>query len=494
MSSSHPTIFALSSGRGPAAIAVIRISGPRAGEALKALTGKIPSPRQAALARIRDPHTQDIIDEALGLWFPAPHSETGEDVAELQLHGGRAVIAAVLGALARIDGLKPAEAGEFTRRAFENGKLDLTAVEGLADLVAAETQGQRRQAFRQMKGLLGGRAESWRQRLIQALALVEARIDFSNEADVPDNLLAPALAIAREMETEIAAALADGGRGERLREGLVVAIAGPPNAGKSTLLNLLAKREAAIVSPYAGTTRDVIEVHLDLAGWPVTLLDTAGIRDTEDPVELEGVRRARERAAAADLVLWVVDSRDSPNSGAAATANEAESTGKAESRPPTWLIRNKIDLIEGQTQRSEPGLLDIVTSEAVFDPNKPLKNMVKNELTHKTESEPTKTESIFNLSTVTGEGFDQLLAQMARQAESFLAGAEQALVTRERHRRALEEVLAALRRAQGGEVAAREDLLAEELRIAARALGRLTGRVDVEDILDVIFRDFCIGK
>jgi tRNA modification GTPase len=235
-------------------------------------------------------------------------------------------------------------------------------------------------------------------------------------------------------------------------------------------------------------------VHLDLAGWPVTLLDTAGIRDTEDPVELEGVRRARERAAAADLVLWVVDSRDSPNSGAAATANEAESTGKAESRPPTWLIRNKIDLIEGQTQRSEPGLLDIVTSEAVFDPNKPLKNMVKNELTHKTESEPTKTESIFNLSTVTGEGFDQLLAQMARQAESFLAGAEQALVTRERHRRALEEVLAALRRAQGGEVAAREDLLAEELRIAARALGRLTGRVDVEDILDVIFRDFCIGK
>ena len=491
------TIFALSSGRGPAAIAVVRISGARAGDALKTLGVKIPEPRKAGLARVRNPDPladNEIIDEALALWFPAPHSETGEDVAELQLHGGRAVIAAVLTALGRIEGLRPAEAGEFTRRAFENGKLDLTAVEGLADLVMAETQGQRRQAFRQMKGLLGGRAESWRQRLIQALALVEARIDFSNEADVPDNLLAPALAIAREMETEIAAALADGGRGERLREGLVVAIAGPPNAGKSTLLNLLAKREAAIVSPYAGTTRDVIEVHLDLAGWPVTLLDTAGIRDTEDPVELEGVRRARERAAAADLVLWVVDSRDSPNSGAAATANEAESTGKAESRPPTWLIRNKIDLIEGQTQRSEPGLLDIVTSEALFDPNKPLKNMVKNELTHKTESEPTKTESIFNLSTVTGEGFDQLLAQMARQAESFLAGAEQALVTRERHRRALEEVLAALRRAQGGEVAAREDLLAEELRIAARALGRLTGRVDVEDILDVIFRDFCIGK
>ena len=201
-------------------------------------------------------------------------------------------------------------------------------MEGLADLVAAETQGQRRQAFRQMKGLLGNRAETWRQRLIQALALVEARIDFSDEADVPENLLAPALAIARDLETEIAGTLSDGGRGERLREGLVVAIAGPPNAGKSTLLNRLAKREAAIVSPYAGTTRDVIEVHLDLAGWPVTLLDTAGIRDTEDPVELEGVRRARERAAAADLVLWVVDARDLD------AASNAAAKGAAKSGPP----------------------------------------------------------------------------------------------------------------------------------------------------------------
>ena len=203
------TIFALSSGRPPAAIAVIRISGPRAGAALRALTGKVPSPRKAALARIRDPQTNDIIDEALALWFPAPHSETGEDIAELQPHGGRAVIAAVLDALGRIEGLRPAEAGEFTRRAFENGKLDLTAVEGLADLVAAETQGQRRQAFRQMKGALGTPAEAWRERLIQALALVEARIDFSDEADVPQDLLAPALTIARALETEIAVALDD---------------------------------------------------------------------------------------------------------------------------------------------------------------------------------------------------------------------------------------------------------------------------------------------
>src|ERR1039458_7163027 len=393
----QPTIFALSSGRGPAAIGVVRISGPRAGAALKALSGKIPAPRQAGLARIRDPHTQDIIDEALGLWFPAPHSETGEDVAELQLHGGRAVVAAVLGALARIDGLKPAEAGEFTRRAFENGKLDLTAVEGLADLVAAETQGQRRQAFRQMKGLLGNRAEAWRQRLIQALASLGPRIDFSGEADVPENLLAPALAIARELEAEIAAALADGGRGERLREGLVVAIAGPPNAGKSTLLNLLAKREAAIVSPYAGTTRDVIEVHLDLAGWPVTLLDTAGIRDTEDPVELEGVRRARERAAAADLVLWVVDAGETGQ-------NRPKLTKNAKNCPQNWLIRNKIDQLQG---RNESRATSRRRSEHKSDPKKTLKNIVNNELIHKNESVSYSNELIFNLSAVTGEGFDQ---------------------------------------------------------------------------------------
>ena len=248
-----------------------------------------------------------MIDEALALWFPAPHSETGEDVAELQLHGGHAVIAGVLDALATIEGCRPAEAGEFTRRAFENGRLDLTAVEGLADLIAAETQAQRRQAFRQLKGLIGDRAEAWRRRLIEALALVEARIDFSDEADVPEDLIGPALHAAQQLRDEIAAVLADGRRGERLRDGLVVAIAGPPNAGKSTLLNRLARREAAIVSPYAGTTRDVIEVHLDLDGYPVTLLDTAGIRDSDEPVEQEGVRRARERAAAADLVLWVID-------------------------------------------------------------------------------------------------------------------------------------------------------------------------------------------
>src|SRR5271154_5209386 len=307
VASSGSTIFALSSGRPPAAIAVVRVSGPRAGVALEKLIGRIPEPRKAKLARVRDPANGETIDEAIALWFPAPHSETGEDVAELQLHGGHAVVAAVLDALGKIEGCRLAEPGEFTRRAFENGRLDLTAVEGLADLVAAETPAQRRQAFRQLKGLIGDRAEAWRRRLTEALALVEARIDFSDEADVPEDLLGPALDAAQQLHDEIAAALAGGRRGERLRDGLVVAIAGPPNAGKSTLLNRLARREAAIVSPYAGTTRDVIEVHLDLGGWPVTLLDTAGIRETSDPVELEGVRRARARAGEADLVLWVTD-------------------------------------------------------------------------------------------------------------------------------------------------------------------------------------------
>ena len=548
--STRPTIFALSSGRPPAAIAVVRISGPRAGKAMGALGVKIPEPRKAALARIRDPRTEEIIDEALALWFPAPHSETGEDVAELQLHGGRAVIAAVLDALSQLEGLRPAEAGEFTRRGFENGKLDLTAVEGLADLVSAETEGQRRQAFRQMKGLLGNRAENWRARLIQALALVEARIDFSDEADVPEDLVAPALTIVRELADEIAAALADGHRGERLREGLVVAIAGPPNAGKSTLLNRIAQREAAIVSPYAGTTRDVIEVHLDLGGLPVTLLDTAGIRVSEDPVEVEGVRRARERAAAADLVLWVVDAsaeaeaqepaelrRGSmadppmgyagalPAPGAPARAMTerggqdlrpgpampvvsapglppAAGTGTAVGNPPldvapvppVWRVRNKIDLIKREDNRSEPDVLSIDRSEPNLQINKPLKYMDNNGLTGKSESIISNNDTEFTISATSGEGFDLLLSQLARHAEGFLAGAEQSLVTRLRHRRALEDALAALLRALGDELAGHEDLLAEELRSAAGALGWLTGRVDVEDILDVIFRDFCIGK
>jgi tRNA modification GTPase len=523
------TIYALSSGRPPAAIAVVRISGPRAGAALKALTGRIPDARKAALARVRG-RDGEIVDQALALWFPGPQSETGEDVAELQLHGGHAVVAAVFTALAQIDGLRPAEAGEFTRRAFENGKLDLTAVEGLADLVMAETEGQRRQAFRQMAGALRDRSENWRRQLIQALALVEARIDFSDEADVPQDLVTPALQIARSLEGDIASVLAEGNRGERLREGFVVAIAGPPNAGKSTLLNRIAKREAAIVSPYAGTTRDVIEVHLDLDGLPVTFLDTAGIRETDDPVEREGVRRARERAAGADLILWIVEAGEtsrpdvagnasrssddagnigrSPGAGAASRSLGGRETGGVTHLPsdvgallskeseltPVWLIRNKIDLYQGLIQRNEHIVQQEGKSEPSVRVNRPLGNIGKKGLTRTSEMEFTFTESEFGVSAKTGEGFDVLLNALARHAEKFLAGAESAVVTRERHRRTLQDALTALRRALVPDLSDREDLLAEELRLAARALGRLTGRVDVDDVLDVIFRDFCIGK
>jgi len=449
------TIFALSSGRPPAAIAVVRISGPGAGDALAVLAGRLPEPRKAALARVRDPASGEAIDEALALWFPAPNSETGENIAELQLHGGRAVIAAVLSALGRIEGLRPAEAGEFTRRAFENGRLDLTAVEGLADLISAETEAQRRQAYRQLKGLLGNRAETWRARMIEALALVQARIDFSDEADVPEDLIGPALKIVQSLRDEIAEALAGAARGERLRDGLVVAIAGPPNAGKSTLLNRIARREAAIVSPIPGTTRDVIEVHLDLGGYPVTLLDTAGIRDSFDPVEQEGVRRARHRASEADLVLWVYDATD----GAAPSG--ARPLGESVTK---WMIRNKVDLLSGG-RRDE----SIVNSEFGIS------------------------NIVFSLSATTGLGVAEFLDQLRDYAKSYF-GAETSLLTRERHRKALNLAQNALDRALAESLSGREDIVAEELRLAAQSLGRLTGQVDVEDILDVIFRDFCIGK
>jgi tRNA modification GTPase len=399
----------------------------------------------------------EMIDEALALWFPGPNSETGEDTAELQLHGGRAVIAAVLSALGRIDGCRPALAGEFTRRAFENGRIDLTRVEGLADLIGADTEAQRRQAFRQMRGMLGDRAEAWRKQLIEALALVEARIDFPDEGDVPEGLIGPALARARELRAEIGQVLADQGRGERLREGLVVAIAGPPNAGKSSVLNRIARREAAIVSPIAGTTRDVIEVHLDLDGLPVTFLDTAGIRDSADPIEQEGVRRARERAAAADLVLWVLDAAAAGEIAVDALASEFPGAAK-------WIVWNKIDLVT------------------------PLRIKSLRSIIHRLDY------PIYFISTQNELGFGDFLTALSRHAGQYLGSTEPALITRERHRRGLEDTIAALDRALSEATLVREEVIAEELRLAARALGRLTGRVDVEEVLEVIVRDFCIGK
>ena len=565
MSPARDTIFALSSGRPPAAIAVVRISGPRARLALETLVGRVPEPRRAALARLRDPESGETIDEALALWFPSPHSETGEDIAELQLHGGRAVIAAVLAALGQLPGFRPAEAGEFTRRAFENGKLDLTAVEGLADLINAETEAQRRQAFRQLKGMLGGQAEAWRNRLIAALALVEAGIDFSDEADVPGDLLCPALAIAQSLHQEISTALAQAGHGERLRDGLVVAIAGPPNAGKSTLLNRIARREAAIVSPLPGTTRDVIEVHLDLDGFPVTLLDTAGVRATDDPVEQEGVRRARARVAAADLVLWVVEaggpmadpsgpSQPMTEGGKAGrplaeglgrgnarlSGSMAEQPDEGAGRTPLWLVRNKTDLLhphEGAGSMADQSAATSKASSVPSKPDRPMADMATVSDVFRMEGStalgaragssplgaatssvtpasvpkapsglPSDTppmerselksvnefKFIYSLSALQGTGLEALFAALTAHARSYF-GSESGLLTRERHRHALREAQAALGRALA-EGFGREEILAEELRLASRALGRLTGKVDVEDILEVIFRDFCIGK
>src|SRR5882724_3398483 len=339
----HPrdqTIFALSSGRPPSAIAIVRVSGPQAGPALTALGGKIPPARAATRTLLRDAAGQPL-DDAVVLWFPGPASATGEDVAEFHVHGGRAVLASIFAALASLKDMRAAEPGEFTRRAFENGKLDLTEAEGLDDLIHADTDRQRRQALRQLKGLLGDKARDWRARIIEASALIEAGIDFSDEGDVPAELMAPALARIKTLLGEIEEVLAAQAQSERLRDGLVVAITGPPNVGKSTLMNQLARREVAIVSPHAGTTRDVIEVQLDLDGYPVTVIDTAGIRETDDPVEQEGVRRARARADDADLVLWLSDSAD-PEVGHHGAA-------------PLWLVRNKIDLEAGTRPMAQVG-------------------------------------------------------------------------------------------------------------------------------------------
>lgn len=443
MPSPSTTIFALSSGRAPSAIAIVRVSGPQAAAAVERLCARLPAPRLAHVATLRD-LDGSAIDEAVVLWCPAPRSATGEDVAEFHVHGGRAVIAALFDALGAIDGLRPAEPGEFTRRAFENGKLDLTEAEAVDDLIHADTDRQRRQALRHLKGLLGARAESWRQQIIEASALIEAGIDFSDEGDVAADLVAPALRKVAALRAEIEEVLAASAQSERLRDGLTVAIAGPPNAGKSTLLNRLARREAAIVSPYAGTTRDAIEVHLDLDGYPVTLIDTAGLRDTDDPVEQEGVRRARERARTSDLVLWLVD--------ATAAAAPPQAT---DDHAPVWTVRNKIDLVDGGSGDAGPAR--------------------------------------FAISAASGEGVAALVDALVAHAADFFGSGEMALVSRARHRTLLRETAAALGRAEQA-AGQGDELVAEELRIAIHSLGRLTGWVDVEDVLDVIFREFCIGK
>jgi len=448
----HPrdqTIFALSSGRPPSAIAIVRVSGPQAAAALILFAGKIPPPRLATRSLLRATNQQPI-DDAIVLWFPGPASATGEDVAEFHVHGGRAVLASLFASLSTIENMRAAEPGEFTRRAFENGKLDLTEAEGLDDLIHADTDRQRRQALRQLNGLLGDRARDWRTQIIEASALIEAGIDFADEGDVPTELIAPALARIKTLLGEIQEVLSEQGRSERLRDGLVIAITGPPNVGKSTLMNQLARREVAIVSPHAGTTRDIIEVQLDLDGYPVTVIDTAGVRETDDPVEREGVRRARARAAEADLVLWLSDAehdKNFPREGAA----------------PIWLVRNKIDLYsDRQDATTQPrGVMGQGES--------------------------------FAISASRGDGIVELISALIGFAQEFFGATESGLIGRIRQRELIQQTVASLQRSMAV-VGEGEELTAEDLRSAAYTLGRLLGRVDVEDILDVVFREFCIGK
>ena len=437
--SAADTIYALASGAAAGAVAVLRLSGPGTGEAVTRLAGSLPAARRASLRRLRAPDGE-ILDHALVLWFPEPASYTGEDAAELHLHGGRSVIAGVMGALTAA-GLREAEPGEFTRRAFLHGKMDLTAAEGIADLVAAETAAQRRQALHQADGGLAKLYGGWAERLARLLAHQEAAIEFAEDG-LPTDLDAKARSGAGALRAEIEAHLADARRGELLREGLVFAIIGAPNAGKSSLLNALVGREAAIVSARAGTTRDIVEARLDLAGVPVTLSDTAGLREAGDEIEAEGIKRAERRAQEAQLVITVFAADQPPD------AETLRWVG-----PEALVLVNKCDLAPA------PAAIAGVPAMAV--------------------------------SAREGIELATLRDQLAEAALRLTGAGQGNQLTRPRHRAALTEAVTLLTEA---EEASLPELTAEALRAALFALGRLTGRVGVEEILDIVFRDFCIGK
>jgi tRNA modification GTPase len=450
------TIFAQATAPGRAGIAVFRISGPQSARVLEALTGtSLPAPRRAARRTLwsADGLGPEPIDEALVIWFPGPASFTGEDLVELHVHGSVAVISALARELKNVHGLALAGPGEFTRRAFDNGKLDLTEVEGLADLIAAETEAQRRQAMRQAGGALSRLYDGWRERLVNALARLEAAIDFPDE-DLPPDLIPAVDHAMASAEEAIGLHLDDGRRGERLRDGLSIAILGAPNAGKSSLLNRLARREAAIVSAQAGTTRDVIELHLDLGGYPVTLADTAGLRETVDAIEAEGVKRAFDRAAAADLKLLVLDGTAL---GTERPLIDAETAKLIDD--DALLVLNKADLTGASSGADLP-------REVAGRP-------------------------VLPVSALTGAGIEQLVEALSTTAGARLALGTAPALTRERHRAALERCQAALLRGIDAEL---PELKGEDLRLAVQALGEITGRVDVEEILDRIFKEFCIGK
>lgn len=445
------TIFALATAPGRAAVAVIRISGPGASACVRAIAGDLPPPRIATLRRLRGAHG-DTLDRALVLWTPGPRSYTGDDSAELQVHGGAAVVDAISGALIAA-GVRLAEPGEFTRRAFENGRLDLAQAEAVADLVDAETEGQRRQALAQLDGALGRRHAAWREAILEALAGLEAAIDFPDE-DLPEDVAARARPLLERLVLELSEALADCGRGERVRDGFRIAVMGAPNAGKSSLLNALAGRDAAIVTSTPGTTRDIIEVPLVLGGFKVLLADTAGLRAPAGAIEAEGVRRARAWAEGAGLRLWVVD---------ASAGDGAWREGAALVRPGDVLVLNKTDLPPGPD----------AAAAGRFAKDSGL--------------ERTRT------SAQTGEGLDILRRRLEEKTARALTGGEFPAATRERHRARLQEALGAVKQALQ-DVDRGAELAAEDLRLASRALGRITGGIDTEEVLGRIFASFCIGK
>ncbi|MCE2760035.1 MAG: tRNA uridine-5-carboxymethylaminomethyl(34) synthesis GTPase MnmE [Acetobacteraceae bacterium] len=437
--SAADTIYALATGAAAGAVAVLRLSGPGTAEAVRRLAGGLPPPRHASLRRLRAPDGETL-DHSLVLWFPGPASYTGEDAAELHLHGGRSIIAGAIDALA-VAGLRQAEPGEFTRRAFLHGKMDLTAAEAIADLIAAETAAQRRQALHQADGGLARLYGGWAERLARLLAHQEAAIEFAEDG-LPTDLDAKARAGAGELRAEIEAHLADARRGELLREGLVFAIIGAPNAGKSSLLNALVGREAAIVSARAGTTRDIVEARLDLAGVPVTLSDTAGLREAADEIEAEGIKRAERRAHEAQLVITLFAADQPPDSETLRWIG-----------PEALVLVNKCDLAPA------PAMIAGVPAIAI--------------------------------SARQGTGLDALRDRLAEVALRLTGAGQGNQLTRPRHRAALTEASALLAEAEEASLA---ELTAEALRAALFALGRLTGRVGVEEILDIVFRDFCIGK
>ncbi|MEE8294356.1 MAG: tRNA uridine-5-carboxymethylaminomethyl(34) synthesis GTPase MnmE [Sphingomonadales bacterium] len=445
------TIFALASGRGRAGVAVVRLSGPLAGKALKTLIGKgLPEPKMASLVELKSPESEGIIDKCIILWFPGPDSFTGEDVVELQIHGSPAIIDKLSEVLSDL-GLRPAAPGEFSRRAFENGKMDLTQAEGLHDLVLAETEAQRKQALYQLGGGLSEIYSAWRDGLVDCLADIEATIDFSDE-EIPVGLLDKVGFGVNALKEGVENILGDFERGQAIRRGFKIVLLGPTNVGKSSLLNALAREEKAIVSNIPGTTRDAIEVHLNLAGYAVVLVDTAGLREAGDAIEEEGIRRALGHAREANLKLLLCEASAWPN-----LPREFEN----QLGPDAIIVLTKVDEAPGKPSETKPG---------------------------------SGLESV-SISSKTGQGLDKLIEFLGNRVVEALEASAPAGLTRVRHKQALGQALDALVRFQGHDLVGTDPaILAEDLRLAARAMASITGEVGVEEILGKIFSQFCIGK